>query len=76
MRSPGKDSTMRLMEFKPEDGDCVGDAMPFYHNGEWHFYYLKPPVDAWDPIERSYTTMADIKSGDLVSWEEMPYCLA
>lgn len=65
---------MKLLGFKPENGDCVGDAMPFYHNGEWHVYYLKPPLDAWDPVERSLTSMAYVKSKDLVHWEEMPDC--
>ncbi len=65
---------MRLLGFKPTDGDCVGDAMPFYHDGEWHVFYLKPPLGAWDPIERSMTTMAHVKSKDLISWEELPDC--
>ena len=65
---------MRLFGFKPKDGECVGDAMPFYHNGEWHVYYLKPPKGAWDPIDRSLTSMAYVKSKDLVHWEEMPDC--
>ncbi|MDA0195907.1 MAG: hypothetical protein O2887_16525 [Bacteroidetes bacterium] len=65
---------MKLFGFKPESGDCVGDAMPFYHGGEWHVFYLKPPKDAWDPIERSLTTMAHVKSADLLNWIEMPDC--
>ena len=48
--------------------------MPFFHNGEWHLYYLKPPKGAWDPIERSLTSMAYMKSKDLVCWEEMADC--
>ena len=65
---------MRLLGFRPTYGECVGDAMPFYFNEEWHLFYLKPPKDAWNPIDRSLTSMAYVKSKDLVHWEEMSDC--
>ena len=65
---------MKLLGFKPTDGECVGDAMPFYHHDEWHVFYLKSPMGALDPFERSFTSMAHVSSKDLISWEEMPDC--
>jgi beta-fructofuranosidase len=59
---------MRLFGFKPEDGAAAGDTMPFFRNGEWHIFYLKPPVGAWGYPLRTRNTMSHIVSRDLVEW--------
>lgn len=63
---------MRLFGFKPEDGAAAGDAMPFYWNGEWHVFYLKPGLGAWGYPDRTRNSMAHIVSRDLVHWHVMP----
>src|SRR5436190_20846094 len=63
---------MRLFGFKPEDGAAAGDAMPFFWNGEWHVFYLKPPSGAWGYPARTRNSMGHITSVDLVDWRVLP----
>ncbi len=63
---------MRLLGFRPEDSEGAGDAMPFYHDGVWHVFFLKTPKGAWGVIERQKNTLAHIASRDLVNWEILP----
>lgn len=63
---------MRLLGFRPEDSEGAGDAMPFYHDGVWHVFFLKTPKGAWGPVERQKNTLAHVASRDLVNWEILP----
>lgn len=38
---------MRHLGFRPEDSEGASDAMPFYHDGVRHVFYLKTPKGAW-----------------------------
>jgi beta-fructofuranosidase len=62
---------MRLFGFKPEDGAAAGDAMPFFWNGEWHVFYLKPPSGAWGYPARTRNSLGHIVSKDLVDWKAL-----
>ena len=63
---------MRLLGFRPEDSEGAGDAMPFFHEGVWHVFFLKTPKGAWGVTERQRNTLAHIVSSDLVNWEILP----
>ena len=55
---------MRLLGFRPEDSEGAGDAMPFFHDGVWHVFFLKTPKGAWGPVERQKNTLAHVASRD------------
>jgi len=62
-----------MLYFRPQLG-AVGDAIPFYHRGEYHLFYLiAPPVE--NSQERMCTSWGHIRSKDLLSWTELPHAL-
>jgi beta-fructofuranosidase len=61
-----------MFGFKPDDGACAGDAMPFHWRGEWHVFYLKPGVGAWGFPDRTRNDLGHIVSKDLVDWKVLP----
>ena len=55
------------LHFRPKDG-WVGDAIPFFWDGEYHIFYLKRNL-------RGGTPWSHIVSTDLVTWAELPDAL-
>jgi len=43
------------MYFKPKNG-LVGDIIPYYHNSEYHLFYLIAQQDQNDSIKRVFTS--------------------
>lgn len=60
--------------FRPGNGDIFADAIPYYHNGEYHIFYLRGKGDdlRWP---RWKTCWAHMKSTDLMHWEQLPNAL-
>ena len=50
------------LHFRPEGGSA-GDAIPYYHNGQYHVFYLR--TKSW----------AHLVSKNLVDWSELPPAL-
>lgn len=50
------------LHFRPEGG-AAGDAIPFYHGGQYHLFYLRSK------------TWAHLVSKNLVDWSELPPAL-
>ncbi|MEQ9690962.1 MAG: family 43 glycosylhydrolase, partial [Bauldia litoralis] len=63
---------MRMFGFKPVDGAAAGDTMPFFWRGQWHVFYLKPPVGSWGFPERTRNDLGHLVSDDLVDWQVLP----
>jgi len=60
----------RRLHFRPPDG-YVGDIHPFFHDGVYYLFYLKPPLEP----ERSGIkgmVSALVTSRNLIDWEEVP----
>lgn len=55
--------------------DSTGDAIPFYHNGQYHIFSLTPPAGTTVYPERLRTTWSHSVSEDLVHWTELPTAL-
>lgn len=53
-----------------------GDAIPFFHGGRYHLYYLEAPVGELDQPERGRTPWRHVVSDDLVHWEDLGIALA
>lgn len=52
--------------------DSTGDAIPFYHNGQYHIFSLTPPKGTTVYPERLRTSWSHCVSEDLVEWKELP----
>lgn len=63
---------MKLFGFKPEDGGAAGDTMPFFWDGKWHIFYLKPRIGAWGFPTRTCNDLGHVVSSDLVEWRILP----
>ncbi|MCS6830961.1 MAG: hypothetical protein RMM08_11095 [Armatimonadota bacterium] len=63
----------RKLHFRPEDG-YVGDVHPFFHNGRYYMFYLKPPLE---PHRSGIAGMVSALaiSQDLYNWKEYPVSL-
>jgi beta-fructofuranosidase len=48
-----------------------GDAIPFFHDGRYHLYYLEAPAGKFDQPERGRTPWRHIVSDDLVRWDDL-----
>lgn len=48
-----------------------GDAIPFFHEGRYHLYYLEAPAGPLDQPERGRTPWRHVVSDDLVHWEDL-----
>lgn len=48
-----------------------GDAIPFFHGGRYHLYYLEAPAGKLDQPERGRTPWRHIVSDDLIHWEDL-----
>jgi hypothetical protein len=58
------------IHYRPPDG-YVGDAHPFFHDGVYYLFYLKPPREPRrNGIEGMVSTLAT--SRDLLTWTEAP----
>jgi beta-fructofuranosidase len=58
-------------------GDPTGDAIPFWHNNEYHLFHLSTPRDSLGTtvLRRSYMSQQHVVSRDLVHWKELPTAL-
>ena len=52
-----------------------GDAIPFFHDGVYHLFYLTSPPGTTRWPQRVRTTWQHARSTDLVTWEELPPAL-
>ncbi|MDO5147097.1 MAG: glycoside hydrolase family 32 protein [Eubacteriales bacterium] len=52
--------------------DSTGDAIPFYHNGQYHIFSLTPPPGTTVYPDRLRTTWEHSVSSDLIHWKELP----
>ncbi len=48
-----------------------GDAIPFFHEGRYHLYYLEAPAGKLDQPDRGRTPWRHVVSDDLVHWEDL-----
>lgn len=48
-----------------------GDAIPFFHDGVYHLFYLTSPPGTTRWPQRVRTTWQHARSTDLVTWEEL-----
>lgn len=48
-----------------------GDAIPFFHGGRYHLYYLEAPAGKLDQPERGRTPWRHVVSDDLIHWEDL-----
>lgn len=48
-----------------------GDAIPFFHEGRYHLYYLEAPAGELDQPERGRTPWRHIVSDDLLHWQNL-----
>lgn len=55
--------------------DSTGDAIPFYHNGQYHIFSLTPPPGTTVYPPRLRTSWSHCVSDDLVHWTELPTAL-
>lgn len=63
----------RKIHFRPQDG-YVGDVHPFFHDGRYYMFYLKPPLEPRrNGIEGMVSALAI--SQDLHNWKEYPVSL-
>lgn len=61
---------MTRLHYRPPDG-YVGDVHPFFHDGTWYLFYLKPPREpARNGIQGMVSALAT--STDLLTWTEVP----
>ncbi len=52
--------------------DSTGDAIPFYHDGQYHIFSLTPPSGTTVYPERLRTSWSHCVSDDLVHFRELP----
>lgn len=52
-----------------------GDAIPFFHAGRYHLFYLESPPGKPDQPERSRTPWKHVVSDDLVNWSDLGIAL-
>lgn len=48
-----------------------GDAIPFFHEGRYHLYYLEAPAGKLDQPDRGRTPWRHVVSDDLIHWEDL-----
>jgi beta-fructofuranosidase len=58
-----------------QKGCASGDAIPFYHDGTYHLFFLTSPMNTKRWPERVRTTWQHATSKDLIHWEELPPAL-
>lgn len=56
-------------------GDSSGDAIPFYHDGTYHLFFLNAPLGTVRWPERVRNSWQHARSTDLVHWEELSAAL-
>jgi len=62
-----------MLHFRSSNG-AIGDAIPFFHKGEYHLFYLRAkPVEDFE--QRACTPWGHIVSKDLLSWTELPIAI-
>ncbi len=61
---------------KPAGADSTGDAIPFYHDGQYHIYSLMPPVGTTVYPDRLRTSWYHSVSENLVDWKPLGVALA
>lgn len=52
--------------------DSTGDAIPFYHNGQYHIFSLTPPKGTTVYPDRLRTSWSHCVSDDLIHFRELP----
>ncbi|MCI6699615.1 MAG: GH32 C-terminal domain-containing protein [Lachnospiraceae bacterium] len=55
--------------------DSTGDAIPYFHNGEYHIFSLTSPPGTTVYPARLRTTWSHSVSSDLIHWTELPTAL-
>ena len=55
----------------PRSDGPQGDAIPFFHEGRYHLYYLEAPTGKLDQPERGRTPWRHVVSDDLVHWQDL-----
>jgi beta-fructofuranosidase len=61
---------------RSSSGLPAGDAIPFFHDGQYHLFHLESPAGTRAFPERVRTTWRHAVSGDLVHWTDLPPALA
>jgi sucrose-6-phosphate hydrolase SacC (GH32 family) len=65
-----------LQYFKPEDPYFVGDCMPFFLDGIFHFYYLRDENHHHGKNGLGGHQWAHASSRDLIHWEHHPMAIS
>lgn len=60
---------------RSSDALPAGDAIPFFHNGQYHLFHLESPAGTLGFPERVRTTWRHAVSKDLVHWTNLPAAL-
>ena len=63
------DVTIKNISYKPE-GAYVGDAIPYYENGEYFVYYLHDPRCHGEGIYAEDTTWYMVRTRDGLSYSD------
>ncbi len=59
----------------PRTDGPQGDAIPFFHEGRYHLYYLEAPTGKLDQPDRGRTPWRHVVSDDLVHWDDLGIAL-
>ena len=65
-----------MQYFRPDDPYYVGDCMPFFHEGTFHFYYLQDENHHRAKGGLGGHQWAHSASKDLIHWEHYPLAIA
>ncbi|KAJ9646845.1 hypothetical protein H2204_000537 [Knufia peltigerae] len=59
----------------PKFNGPQGDAIPFFHEGRYHLFYLESPANVYDQPERGRTPWKHVVSDNLVDWQDLGIAL-
>lgn len=71
MSAPVAVSMNTLDVRNPEVDGPQGDAIPFFHEGKYHLFYLESSTHTYDQPARGRTPWRHIVSDNLVDWEDL-----
>lgn len=59
----------------PQIDGPQGDAIPFFHEGRYHLFYLEAPAGKYDQPDRGRTPWRHVVSDNLVDWQDLGIAL-
>ncbi|KAK9313431.1 glycosyl hydrolase [Lipomyces starkeyi] len=76
MSQPGLAVSMNPLDVRdPRVDGPQGDAIPFFHEGRYHLFYLEAPAGKYDQPDRGRTPWRHIVSDNLVDWHDLGIAL-